>query len=52
MAVLAASGGASVTDTAARMVRVDRILEPRPQQRLTTLYGEFVTELDRRGYRG
>lgn len=52
MAVLAASAGASVTDTAARMVRVERVLEPRPQERLTTLYGEFVAELDRRGYRG
>ncbi len=52
MAVLAASAGGSVTETAARMVRVDRVLEPRPQERLTTLYGEFVAELDRRGYRG
>ncbi len=31
MAVLAASGGTSVTETAALMVRVDRVLEPRPQ---------------------
>lgn len=52
MAVLAASAGGSVTETAARMVRIDRVLEPRPQERLTTLYGEFVAELDRRGYRG
>jgi hypothetical protein len=52
MAVLAASGGTSVTGTASRMVRVDRVLEPRPQERLTSLYGEFVAELDRRGYRG
>jgi sugar (pentulose or hexulose) kinase len=52
MAVLAAAGGASLTETAARMVSIDRVLEPRPQQRLTTLYGEFVAELDRRGYRG
>jgi len=52
MAVLAASAGGSVTETAVRMVRVDRVIEPRPQERLTTLYGEFVAELDRRGYRG
>ena len=52
MAVLAASAGTSLTDTAARLVRIDRVLEPRPQERLTTLYGEFVAELDRRGYRG
>ncbi len=52
MAVLAASAGTSLADTAARMVRIDRILEPRPQDSLTTLYGEFVAELDRRGYRG
>lgn len=52
MAVLAASAGTSVAETAARMVRIDRVLEPRPQERLTTLYGEFVAELDRRGYRG
>ena len=52
MAVLAASAGTSLTDTAARMVRIDRVLEPRPQDSLTTLYGEFVAELDRRGYRG
>jgi D-ribulokinase len=52
MAVLAASAGTSLADTAARMVRIDRVLEPRPQDSLTTLYGEFVAELDRRGYRG
>jgi len=52
MAVLAASAGTSVTRTAERLVRIDRVLEPRPQERLTTLYGEFVAELDRRGYRG
>lgn len=52
MAVLAASAGTSVTRTAERMVRIDRVLEPRPQERLTTLYVEFVAELDRRGYRG
>lgn len=52
MAVLAASAGGSVSETAARMVRIDRVLEPRPQERLSTLYGEFVAELDRRGYRG
>lgn len=51
MAVLAASAGTSLADTAARMVRIDRVLEPRPQDRLMTLYGEFVAELDRRGYR-
>jgi hypothetical protein len=50
MAVLAASGGASVTETAARMVRVERVLEPRPQETLNNLYGEFVAELTRRGY--
>jgi hypothetical protein len=33
------------------MVRVDRVLEPRGP-RLDELYGEFVAELDRRGYRG
>ncbi|MGW7679149.1 FGGY-family carbohydrate kinase [Kribbella sp. NPDC054772] len=51
MAVLAASGGTDLTGTAQRMVRVDRVLEPgnRP---LDDLYGEFVAELDRRGYRG
>jgi D-ribulokinase len=51
MAVLAASAGGSLTETAHRMVKTDRILEPRPQ-RLENLYGEFVAELDRRGYRG
>ncbi len=51
MAILAASSGGSLTETARRMVKTDRILEPGPQ-RLEDLYGEFVAELDRRGYRG
>jgi D-ribulokinase len=51
MAVLAASGGTDLTGTARRMVRVDHVLEPRGQ-RLDDLYGAFVAELDRRGYRG
>lgn len=51
MTVLAASSGGSLTETARRMVRTDRILEPGPRQ-LEDLYGEFVAELDRRGYRG
>ncbi len=51
MAVLAASGGTDLTGTARRMVRVDHVLEPRGP-RLDDLYGEFVAELDRRGYRG
>ncbi|MGC4937390.1 FGGY-family carbohydrate kinase [Kribbella sp. DT2] len=50
MAVLAASGDSSVAETARRMVRISRVIEPRPSERLTTLYGEFVAELDRRGY--
>ncbi|HEY3561531.1 MAG TPA: FGGY-family carbohydrate kinase [Kribbella sp.] len=50
MAVLAASGGTDLTGTARRMVRVDRVLEPRGD-RLDDLYGAFVAELDRRGYR-
>jgi sugar (pentulose or hexulose) kinase len=52
MAILAASGDASVTETAARMVEIAEVLEPRPSARLEHLYGEFVAELDRRGYRG
>ena len=52
MAVLAASGDASVTQTAARMVQVPKVLEPHPDERLEHLYGEFVAELDRRGYLG
>lgn len=51
MAILAASGGTDLTGTARRMVRVDHILEPRGD-RLDDLYGAFVAELDRRGYRG
>ncbi|NIK55960.1 FGGY-family carbohydrate kinase [Kribbella shirazensis] len=51
MAVLAASGGADLTGTAQRMVRVDRVLEPGDRP-LDDLYGAFVAELDRRGYRG
>jgi sugar (pentulose or hexulose) kinase len=51
MAVLAAAQGGSVTETARRMVRIDRVLEPRPS-RLDDLYGAFVAELDARGYRG
>ncbi|MER7250839.1 FGGY-family carbohydrate kinase [Kribbella sp. NPDC000426] len=51
MAILAASGGTDLTGTARRMVRVDRVLEP-AGQRLDDLYGAFVAELDRRGYRG
>ncbi|WP_433163172.1 FGGY-family carbohydrate kinase [Kribbella sp. CA-247076] len=51
MAVLAASSGGSLTETAGRMVRTDRVIEPRPHD-LEELYGEFVAELDRRGYRG
>ncbi|WP_427887904.1 FGGY-family carbohydrate kinase [Kribbella sp. GL6] len=51
MAILAASGGTDLAGTARRMVRVDRVLEPRGE-RLDDLYGEFVAELDRRGYRG
>lgn len=51
MAVLAASGGTDLTGTARRMVRVDHVLEPRGD-RLDELYGAFVAELDRRGYRG
>jgi sugar (pentulose or hexulose) kinase len=50
MAVLAASGGTSVAETARRMVRISRVIEPRPSERLTDLYGGFVAELDRRGY--
>ncbi|WP_350280435.1 FGGY-family carbohydrate kinase [Kribbella sp. HUAS MG21] len=51
MAVLAASGGTDLTGTARRMVRVDRVLEPGDRP-LDDLYGAFVAELDRRGYRG
>jgi D-ribulokinase len=51
MAVLAASGGTDLTGTARRMVRVDHVVEPRGD-RLDDLYGAFVAELDRRGYRG
>ena len=51
MAVLAASAGQSLTETARRMVRVERVLEPRSRP-LDELYGEFVAELDWRGYRG
>ena len=50
MAVLAASAGTSVTETAQRMVRTERVLEPVRQDSLDHLYGEFVAELDRRGY--
>ncbi|MDX2972969.1 FGGY-family carbohydrate kinase [Kribbella solani] len=50
MAVLAASGGTDLTGTARRMVRVDHVLEPRGN-RLDDLYGDFVAELDHRGYR-
>lgn len=50
MAVLAASGGTTVAETAQRMVRIGRVIEPRPSERLTDLYGGFVAELDRRGY--
>ncbi|MEV6284076.1 FGGY family carbohydrate kinase [Kribbella sp. NPDC051770] len=50
MAVLAASGGTSVAETARRMVRVSRALEPRKSDRLEQLYGEFVAELKRREY--
>ncbi len=50
MAVLAASGGTTVAETARRMVRIGRVIEPRPSERLTDLYGGFVAELDRRGY--
>jgi sugar (pentulose or hexulose) kinase len=50
MALLAASGGKDLTGTARRMVRVDRVLEP-GGQRLDDLYGDFLAELDRRGYR-
>ncbi|WP_432942957.1 FGGY-family carbohydrate kinase [Kribbella sp. CA-253562] len=50
MAVLAASGGTSVAETARRMVRISRLIEPRPSERLTDLYGGFVAELERRGY--
>jgi hypothetical protein len=32
------------------MVRTEGVLEPRTQDSLTHLYGEFVAELDRRGY--
>jgi sugar (pentulose or hexulose) kinase len=52
MAILAASGQTSVTETAARMVKVAKVLEPRPRGRLEHLYGEFVAELDRREYLG
>ncbi|QNE19453.1 carbohydrate kinase [Kribbella qitaiheensis] len=52
MAILAASEGGSVTETAARMVKVANVLEPHPQGRLEHLCGEFVAELDRRGYLG
>jgi hypothetical protein len=50
MAVLAASAGTSLTETARRMVRTERVLEPSRQDSLNHLYGEFVGELDRRGY--
>ncbi|MEU4190459.1 FGGY-family carbohydrate kinase [Kribbella sp. NPDC026611] len=50
MAVLAAAEG-ELTAAALRMVRVQTVLEPR-QHCLDELYGEFVAELDRRGYRG
>ncbi|WP_145812778.1 FGGY-family carbohydrate kinase [Kribbella amoyensis] len=50
MAVLAASAGTSVTETAGRMVRVARVIEPRSRPRLDELYSAFVAELETRGY--
>jgi len=52
MAVLAAAGTGSLTDTARRMVRLTGSVEPRPggPERFAEPFGRLVHELVRRGY--
>jgi sugar (pentulose or hexulose) kinase len=52
MAIVAAAGCGSVTDAADRMVRVERVFEPRPErtERYLPVYWRMLDELARRGY--
>ena len=52
MAILAASGSASVAQTADRMVTIDRVVEPRPgcTERYLPIFRRMVDELERRAY--
>ncbi len=52
MAVLAASEGRSPSQVAAQMVRLDEVIEPRPDRegRFTEPYVRLVDELERRGW--
>jgi sugar (pentulose or hexulose) kinase len=52
MAILAAAGCGSVADTADRMVRIDRLVEPRLDrtEQYRPIYWRMVDELERREY--
>ncbi|MEV0715376.1 FGGY-family carbohydrate kinase [Asanoa sp. NPDC050611] len=50
MAIVAAAGDGSLTDTAARMVRVAETLDPQVGDRFAEPYGRFVEALAARGY--
>jgi D-ribulokinase len=52
MAIVAAAGSGSVADTADRMVRVDRVVEPRSEctDRYLPMYWRMLDELERRAY--
>jgi D-ribulokinase len=54
VAILAAAGCGSVADAADRMVRIDRVVEPRPEctERYLPIYWRMVDELERREYIG
>jgi sugar (pentulose or hexulose) kinase len=54
VAIVAAAGRGSVTATSERMVRIKKVVEPRPSLtgRYQTTYVMLVDELERRGYIG
>lgn len=54
VAIVAAAGGGSVTAMSARMVRIKKVIEPRPSftERYNNEYVMLVDELERRGYIG
>jgi sugar (pentulose or hexulose) kinase len=54
VAIVAAAGRGSVTAASERMVRIDKVVEPRPSltERYQTGYVMLVDELERRGYIG
>jgi sugar (pentulose or hexulose) kinase len=52
MAILAASAGGKISETAARMVHVQEVIEPRPNisKRFSEPYIQLISELEERGW--